>query len=104
MQVYIAKTKALISFVVTAKLICFFVSAYAKSRFSHDTAQITVMPFLTYVSLLFTGLLFSGFNTAEEIRWAFEDNYTPCKLCLWEGILFSRCPSERTNVRTKVCP
>ena len=30
--------------------------------------------------------------------------YTPRKLCLWEGILFSRCPSvcpsERTNKRT----
>ena len=31
-------------------------------------------------------------------------NYTPRKLCLWEGILFSRCPSEQTNERTKVCP
>ena len=36
---YVAKTKALISFAVTAKLICFFVFAYAKSRFSHNEAQ-----------------------------------------------------------------
>ena len=36
----IAKTKALISFAVTAKLICVFVFAYAKSRFSHDAAHI----------------------------------------------------------------
>ena len=36
----VAKTKALISFVVTAKLICVFVFAYAKSRFSHDPAQV----------------------------------------------------------------
>ena len=35
-----AKTKALISFAVTAKLICVFVFAYAKSWFSHDEAQI----------------------------------------------------------------
>ena len=35
-----AKTKALISFAVTAKLICVFVFAYAKSRFSHDAAHI----------------------------------------------------------------
>ena len=35
-----AKTKALISFAVAAKLICVFVFAYAKSRFSHDAAQI----------------------------------------------------------------
>ena len=37
-----AKTKALISFGVTAKLICIFVFAYAKSRFSHKEAQIIV--------------------------------------------------------------
>ena len=36
----IAKTKALISFAVTAKLICVFVFAYVKSRFSHDEAEI----------------------------------------------------------------
>ena len=34
-----AKTKALISFAVTAKLICVFVFACAKSRFSHDAAH-----------------------------------------------------------------
>ena len=38
----IAKTKALISFAVTAKLICVFVFAYANSRFSHDAAQINL--------------------------------------------------------------
>ena len=37
---YVAKTKALISFAVTAKLICVFVFAYAKSRFSQDLAHI----------------------------------------------------------------
>ena len=37
---YVAKTKALISFAVTSKLICVFVFVYAKSRFSHDEAQI----------------------------------------------------------------
>ena len=36
----VAKTKALISFAVTAKLICVFVFAYAKSRFPHDAAHI----------------------------------------------------------------
>ena len=41
-----AKTKELISFAVTAKLICVFVFAYAKSRFSHDAAQMnTCMSF-----------------------------------------------------------
>ena len=36
----VVKTKALISFAVTAKLICVLVVAYAKSQFSHDEAQI----------------------------------------------------------------
>ena len=36
---YVAKTKALISCAVTAQLICVFVFAYAKSRFSHNEAQ-----------------------------------------------------------------
>ena len=35
----VAKTKALISFAVTAKLICVFVFAYAKRWFSHGAAQ-----------------------------------------------------------------
>ena len=35
-----AKTKALISFAVTAKLICAFVFAYADCWFSHEAAQI----------------------------------------------------------------
>ena len=34
-----AKTKALISFAVTAKLIWVFVFAYAKCCFSHDAAR-----------------------------------------------------------------
>ena len=38
--IYVAKTKALISFKVTEKLICVFVFAYAKRWFSHDAAQI----------------------------------------------------------------
>ena len=35
----VAKTKALISFAVTAKLICAFVFAYADCWFSHGAAQ-----------------------------------------------------------------
>ena len=36
----VAKTKALISFAVTAKLICAFGFAYADCWFSHGVAQI----------------------------------------------------------------
>ena len=35
----VAKTKALISFAITAKLICVFVFAYADCWFSHVAAQ-----------------------------------------------------------------
>ena len=41
-----AKTKALISFAVTAKLICVFVFADAKSWFSHDAVKIIKANFL----------------------------------------------------------
>ena len=37
--IYVAKTEALISSTVTAQLICAFVFAYTKSRFSHGLAQ-----------------------------------------------------------------
>ena len=43
-----AKTKAQISCVVTAQLICAFVFAYAKSRFSHDVPVYTDM-FLSFL-------------------------------------------------------
>ena len=38
--IYVAKTKAPISFAVTANLICVFVYAYAKSRFSHEETHL----------------------------------------------------------------
>ena len=41
LSIYVAKTKALISFAVTAKLICVFVFAYAKCWFSHDAAHMS---------------------------------------------------------------
>ena len=41
--IHVAKTKALISFAVTAKLICGFVFAYANCCFSHAQAQISLL-------------------------------------------------------------
>ena len=41
-----AKTKALISFAVTAKLVCVFVFAEAEIRFSHDMALMDILPLL----------------------------------------------------------
>ena len=38
--IYVAKIKWLISCLITVQLICAFVFPYAKSRFSHDVAQV----------------------------------------------------------------
>ena len=40
--IQVAKTKALISFAVTAKLICTFVFAYEDCWYSHAAAQIVI--------------------------------------------------------------
>ena len=53
--IQVAEKKALISFAVTAKLICVFVFAYAKIRFSHVAAFII----LTQLLLWATGMAFS---------------------------------------------
>ena len=47
---HVAKTKALISCAVTAQLICVFVFAYAKSRFSHNEIKklLMLIPLLQY--------------------------------------------------------
>ena len=47
---YLAKTKVLISSTFTAQLISIFVSAYGKSRFSHDAAQIAFYVLQTILS------------------------------------------------------
>ena len=41
--IYVAKTKALTSYAVIAQLICTFIFTYAKSRFSHDGAQMKLV-------------------------------------------------------------
>ena len=48
--IYVAKTKVLISCEVIFQLICVFVFAYAKSRFSHDTAHV-ILGFLDRYTL-----------------------------------------------------
>ena len=56
--VYVAKTKALISFAVTAKMIRVFVFAYAKSRFSHNAAHI--------LTEFFDPFLFHSFLSVQD--------------------------------------
>ena len=64
----VAKTKTLISFAVTAKLICVFVFAYAKSRFSHNEAQnirpliIQTVSFNILLILTFKKVIFRNFR------------------------------------------
>ena len=42
LAIYVAKTKVLISFTITSKLICAFVFAYAKCWLSHDVAHFSI--------------------------------------------------------------
>ena len=69
--VYVAKTKALISFADwTAKLICAYVLAYAKSRFSH-AAQLSInllaRIYHTAVDLMHTNKTKQG-NKSDIVR------------------------------------
>ena len=88
-----AKTKALISFAVTAKLICVFVFAYAKSQFSHDAAH-TIM-------ILTFGTGSAGQTVQTSVRLLLEehsDQRFHCLLfilhlleALLHGKTFSKC-------------
>ena len=51
--IHVAKTKALISFAVTAMLICAFVFAYAKCLFSHDAAQLFIAHGISLIEMIF---------------------------------------------------
>ena len=50
----VAKTKALISFAITAKLICAFVFAYVDCWFSHGEAHCMLFIFLQYTAITLT--------------------------------------------------
>ena len=60
-SIRVAKTKALISFAVTAKLICVFVFAYTKLRFSHNEAHILM-------SYTFNAFRFSSANEVNVLQ------------------------------------
>ena len=71
----VVKPKALISFAVTANLICAFVFAYAKFRFSHDAAHIIMCGWL-HSGPLFLGRLrperLTGNQIASQHRTSFH--------------------------------
>ena len=59
------KTKALISFAVTVKLICVFVFAYAKKRFSHN--DLSSFYFFLIIVFCFVVALFDLVHDVEAI-------------------------------------
>ena len=79
----IAKTKALISFAVavTAKLICVFVFAYAKSRFSYDQAHF-ISIFLQFEELK----RHKTYSECEELVTDILNSDSRCDIELMEAI------------------
>ena len=70
------KTKALISYRVTLKLICTFVFSYAKSKFSHDEAHFRPDSeiFLSLISIqVFHRMICCGFLI--ELAWCGDPIY-----------------------------
>ena len=50
----VAKTKVLISFAVTVKLVCIFGFAYVNCCFSHEAAQISGQKVLSFCQIYFS--------------------------------------------------
>ena len=67
----VAKTKALISFAVTAKLICVFVFAYAYCWFSHEAAHLCSKHWL-WVHVQTASPM--RFNDYPQYMFCIEDN------------------------------
>ena len=65
-----AKTKALISCAATAQLICGFVFAYEKIRFSHVTAHTVdvMLIFLNLDAIIYTQLYFVELEVLTRLR------------------------------------
>ena len=73
----VAKTMALISFAVTAKLICAFVFAYADCWFSHEAAHFIVPLVVTYCFMIVAAA-----PVAEWLRALFLNHSIISPLCL----------------------
>ena len=67
--IHVAKTKPLISFAVTAKLICVFVFAHVKNLFSHDAAHIMLTFILATIKAL---KLISAFIVWVSLKVGFQ--------------------------------
>ena len=77
----VAKTKTLISFAVTAKLICIFVFAYADCWFSHEAAHLVALEFKRdiYNSRKDISILEHKIKT-QQLNFINETKYTSASL------------------------
>ena len=80
--IFVAKTKELISCRVTAQLLCAFVFAYAKHRFSHDEAQLPVEQIMRIFNYDYeVTLLISPWHPVGEFWWTLAITKTcPCNI------------------------
>ena len=76
----VAKTKALISFAVTAKLICVFVFAYAKSRFSQNEAHMILsLQLFGFMHLMLASLISAALKPQRKRQHEFFRDQCLCK-------------------------
>ena len=79
-----AKTKALISFAVTPKLISVFVFAYAKSRFSHGAAHISYEK----ANNSYNNIILTPFRPEKGDIFALESIYPTCDELTFSSLSF----------------
>ena len=77
----VAKTKALISFAVTAKLVCAFIFAYARCLFSHDVAANKMLKMCKEIA------------TAIKVMAAAITANIPCLLHIHQSVSFRFLPA-----------
>ena len=94
-----SQSKALISVAVTAKLICVFVFAYAKNRFSYDAAHIVKLGstgahfFLFSFNLVYghSAALTSAHNLCFEIILYIKGDLNPNDKYVYKKELYKAC-------------
>ena len=94
----VAKTKALISFAVTAKLICVFVFTYTKIRFSHDAANIEFWWDLTLSLLVSSAENLGNILDPDQARKSFWHSYGIPEIFFLKKLILRKMSADDRNM------